>query len=267
MVPAAVQALETVGAGIENAGNSCYMAACLQAVLRVPYITQTVLAEQGPQDEFKSLLRHNLSKTFGIENEKAALTRKDTNELKNTFEWLGWDKKNEEADPVTFLEFLLPLLDLAPFAMTKKDISKPTSPPSTHLLIHGINYAAGDMSMQDFIRCYKLFSTCIPELLPVVIDGRTSASGEKRLTRIIPSELLELAVADKPEMKVLYQLSSIIVYTGRKNSGGHYIAFVLKDGNKWIEYNDSVVTPHPENHRLNELLQSHSYIHFYSRLS
>lgn len=267
MIPAAVRALETVGAGIENAGNSCYMAACLQAILRVPYITQTVLAEQGPQDEFKSLLRLTLAKTFGIENKKDGLTHKETNELKNVFQWLGWDKKNEEADPVTFLEFLLPLLDLAPFTMTKKELTKPASPPSAHLLMHGINYASGDMSMQDFIRSYKFFSTCIPELLPIVIAGRTSASAEKKLTRILPSELLELSIADKPETKALYQLCSIIVYTGKKNSGGHYLTFVLKGGDKWIEYNDSRVIEHQGNSRLNELLQAHSYIHFYSRLS
>jgi len=265
MEPRAISALESAGAGMQNAGNSCYMAASLQALLRVPHVAQLIWAEHGPCDEFVSILRGTLSKTFGIDEQKKPLTGEDTNELRHIFEWLGWDKKDHEADALTFIEFLLPILNLTPFAVTRRAITKPLAPPSQHTLMHSIGYANNTQTMQEFISPYKLFSTCIPDLLPIAIGGRFSVSKEKNCTRITPSELLELNLADAPSKKVAYQLVAIVVYIGEKMSGGHYVTFARK-GHQWVEYNDSRVIQHQESHTLSQILETCGYIHIYSRL-
>lgn len=259
--------LQTTGGGITNSGNSCYMAASLQAILRVPQVAALVW-NKAPATDCAIFLNRALSNCFSGNGQSASLSASQTEKLRTYFRARGF-KSNEapdsEQDALNFVEFLLKNLGLPPFAVSKKD--RVLAKPATSLaLMHRLSISQSACDMQELVSEYTFDLEKLPTVLPIVLDGRTAINQEKNRVRIIPSELLRVKLAQVTDVQACYQLTSVIVYTGNKPTGGHYFCYVRK-GLGWAEYNDSRVATHGESNKVTRTIQSDGYIHIYSKVA
>ncbi|MBS0656520.1 MAG: ubiquitin carboxyl-terminal hydrolase [Verrucomicrobia bacterium] len=266
-ISSSIIALE--GKGIANSGNSCYMAATIQGLLQVSEINKKICEADvqalGDLAPFQ-FLKLTLSPLFGTMEPKRALTTSETEEIRTFFRNNGWQPKNpynQIEDPANFLRFFLSLSQQPTFAVSPRLHKKALN--HDYLLSIPARTLNHPTSLQDLVTTYRLSPETIPELLPVVIDGRTMEGMSKNREKIFPSQQLTMSLQGDKEEHVLYDLSAVIVYLGGERTGGHYLTYVPEE-DAWVEYNDSSVTRYVQSKSVEETIEEHSYIYFYSRV-
>ena len=107
------------GAGMENGGNTCYMAAVLQALRFVPSFQSHLLTKSTLTKE----LRHLFSHIQAEKNRPAMLLQADdTSRFRKVCMDHGWqpDSEYSQEDPRQFCQFLLDTLGFPPFRFRTK---------------------------------------------------------------------------------------------------------------------------------------------------
>ena len=270
----------TVGRGITNSGNSCYMAAALQGLLRVPQMAQKIWEANAGDENSESasnFLKQSMSPLFGINEPGRSLNVSETEAIRTFFRKQGWMPEmahNLLQDPADFLRFLLPLLELPEFAASTRDNRGGNN--KGHLLSIPARNLQQPISLQDFVapkdmasadgkrKGYKLFPEVIPDILPIVIAGRTMVGNSKNRTDIFPSQQLEVPLQGDTKKCIKYDLIAVLVHMGENPTGGHYLTYVPQDDG-WVEYNDQYVAIRRNDQTVDQRIQEDSYIYFYSR--
>lgn len=270
----AVSSFKVARRGMQNSGNSCYMASVLQSLLRVPQMVEKIFSRQE-QSESGLEARAFLKKFFDANESKKSFTASQTESLRSFFRDKGWKVENsfdQMEDAAVFLEFLLSQLGVAKFPATTR--MNPVPKGEDHLLtvflknhtpisIQELVSTKNILASENSRKPYKLFAENVPEILPVVIEGRTKEDSNKNRTKIFPSKQLILPLQGKQDESVTYNLTSVVIYKGQERNGGHYFTCVQEDG-KWVEYNDEKVTVHQNSSKIEEMIEKDSYLFFYS---
>jgi hypothetical protein len=233
-----------LGKGMANSGNSCYMAATLQALLQT-YLAKQEYGKTDPIFPLKALLP----------NEKT-LSKSETEKLRHFFNDLGWkevNRTNKMGDADLFLEFLLPLLKVPNFPITAKKTR--TNPTDTDIV--GVAHRTNkETSTKELLAPFKLFENNAPRLLPFLVKrARDCETGA-----IEASKQVEFSEVKHPEKKIKYDLKAVIIYI----TNIHYYTLVPQEGGSWIEYNDSVVTTRSAA-EVDTALKTKGYIYLYEQ--
>lgn len=265
--PSFSQEIQITDKGIANSGNTCYIAATLQALLKVPHFKQALINAQDTSSPFYAL-KKLMAPLLGIEEPKRNLKTDETEAIRTflrTYGWMAEEPTKAMGDPVNLVEFLFDILLIPPFAVTTKN--KKTD-NTTHILSLPARLLEHSTSLKKLVaptsdtkKAYKLTSDTLPEILPVCIQGRTNQDTGKNTTRVVPSQQLEIAVIGDQDSKATYHLRAVIVYPGEHSDGGHYLTYAPLQEDTWVKYDDSTVTTTKREH---QMIERHSYIYLYS---
>ncbi len=254
--------MHDIGKGISNAGNSCYMAATLQALVRIPQVANKILS-------VSPYLTELLSKPFGVDCSPETLSIDQTKELRSFFYAHGWNKErkeNLEGDAKEFFEFLAKFLKVTPISITTKK-KAPLVAGSEQLLI--VQAYSGDTTMQELVASVdskatqKIYRFRSAEEAPVVLPITVARRLHSNPVNISQIHKLTMPICSS-DTRISYTLRSVIIYTGKGTADAHYYTLVPRQDGDWVEYNDSLVRIR-QSSDVERVLHSQGYIYLYEQ--
>jgi len=93
-----------------------------------------------------------------------------------------------------------------------------------------------------FSKIIDIYDLCTPEVQEVLKLGRNI---ETKMLKEDPSYRADLSCMKQGENMVptgRYQLIGVVTHQGRSSESGHYIGWVYKKDDKWIKYDDDVIS-------------------------
>jgi hypothetical protein len=255
-IPTDLQALlKNAGRGMQNCGNSCYMASALTSLVHVPSIAQKVWNTHAlPPGMPVSWIKTRKCMEYFFQN--------------------GWKAEGttigSERDPQQFMEYLYPHLNITPIELQSQRVGQQAKRIQLSSIVLLSRLLKEPTTVQNMLTesaerpKIAFYEDAVPDFLPIILATRTSDSKEKNTTELVASLSLQIPLVEQQSKKAIFDLVSVIVYLGDRNTNGHYISFVRENGT-WVKYDDDQVTVYPDTSKIQELLHSHSYVFCYSK--
>jgi|GEM_PF-4021041 len=246
-----------INQGLSNGGNTCYIAALLQALFAANKTTSFSPSSIGN-------LMHSFSSKWL--QSTAPLPPNETEELAKNLASLGWKiAAHKEGDPVDLYDFLHPHLQNSPSWLScgKKTVSTPACKGKNIRTLEEAN-----PSLTEALKCkrktIKIDENSPPSFFALHVAGRGQEKEERIEKRVSVPDQMDIPSLQNSEKVLSYQLGSIVMYR-------HHHYYTLKphytpNGKMahWTEYNDAQVTEIHHSDALQEEIEKNGYLFFYS---
>jgi len=271
----------TLGAGIQNGGNSCYLNSVIQSLRIIPGLYEAIKpvdeSLNANQKELRKKLVSLINTLEGLDGvEKRTVTKKEINEFRDHLFAMGFaeyakDDRQRQIDAPECIQFILDGLNLPRSRFVITSLSETAiiadEVIDDHYLPIGIESVGHESTIQKqltenivdvqlreedrqatrVMKCVSLDSTHVPQFIVVnlgrFVYGGTKADfvQQKLKTKIIPSETIELPL-HKSNETAQYTLQSLVVHQGDSTGGGHYYAYRMINGLKrMMRFDDNAV--------------------------
>lgn len=245
--------------GFTNIGASCYFASILQALFSSQAFMKWLKDKKN-----KAELGILVEKTFETMKQNTTLSFNTVKGLFSQYLQQGWLREKErslhfqEQDSDLFLDFLLSNLltqEDKQFLYIDQRGNERKWNSGWHVHIDIGKVQASTTFLQEFIDygqpCPKKIDALPPPLMLFTITGRNQTTGPAKRTPFQAPRTLSIPYKDRTKTKESYTLSSVVMFQGEQQHGGHYYTYeplYSDEGNivAWMEYNDAVVLLHKE---------------------